>query len=330
MENPKSFLPPGKIAAFIMDKKWRRTQSSQIGFLVGQDFLEELSNYSSMDRYLRLRDTIFMQCEYLQNSLMNMVSVSTNFSLQALDFLLLEVVNWFTRWNLSTSSANTVQSCLTTMLSLILNILQITLTPTKLEYSAVLNCKMINGTYTNLWDIRQLFDYWRSRHDDQDLSDTETQTKLASLSLSICFIRINETAEINLIISNIDQRNQTAIFCLSPKANNSIEQYKIRRTGDPKVCPNSTLFASTNRLYWHYGMDSEQIANFFWQLDGQPADKRQISLQLNSLLREIGIHGATVYLFKHVASTEQARCRLETTKLNFFTHHSVFSRATSN
>ncbi|KAA6377787.1 MAG: hypothetical protein EZS28_026684, partial [Streblomastix strix] len=72
------------------------------------------------------------------------------------------------------------------------------------------------------------------------------------------------------------------------------------------------------------------IANLFWQPHGQPADKRRISLWLNSLLREIGIRGATAYSFKHAASTKLARQGLDTTKLNIFTHHSVFSRATSN
>ncbi|KAA6380346.1 MAG: putative Transposon Ty3-I Gag-Pol polyprotein [Streblomastix strix] len=61
MENPKSFLPPGKIAAFLVDQKWRREECFQPRFQTGQDFLEELSNYSSMDRDSRLRDTTFMQ-----------------------------------------------------------------------------------------------------------------------------------------------------------------------------------------------------------------------------------------------------------------------------
>ncbi|KAA6364169.1 MAG: hypothetical protein EZS28_040304 [Streblomastix strix] len=146
-----------------------------------------------------------------------------------------------------------------------------------------------------MWDIRQLFDYWRSRSDDKDLSDTEIQTKFASLLLSICFIRINETAEINLTVSNINCRNQIAALCISTKANNSIEQYEIRRTGDLK-----------------------------------DDDKRRISLWLNSLLREIGIHGATAYSFKRATLIELAGQGLKTTKLNIFTHHSVFSRAASN
>ncbi|KAA6388842.1 MAG: hypothetical protein EZS28_015631 [Streblomastix strix] len=166
--------------------------------------------------------------------------------------------------------------------------------------------------------------------DNKDLSDVKIQMKLASQLLSICFIRIIEAAEINLDISNIDYRNQTAIKCQSPKAKNSIEQHKIRRSGDPKVSPKSTLFTWLNHLYWHYGMDLEQIANLFWQTDGQPADKRRISFWLNSLLREIGIRGATRHLFKHAASTELARQGLETKKLNIFTHHSIFSTAACN
>ncbi|KAA6388649.1 MAG: hypothetical protein EZS28_015821 [Streblomastix strix] len=158
--------------------------------------------------------------------------------------------------------------------SLIFVIPQITSTPSKLAYRAVLNCKIINRRYSNMWDKRQLFDHQRPRPDDKHLLDTGIQTKLESLLLSIYFIRINEAAGINLVISNITYRNQTVILCLSPKVNNLIEQNEIRRTGDPKVCPNSTLFTWLNRLYWHYGMDPEQIVSLFQQLDGQPSDKR--------------------------------------------------------
>ncbi|KAA6375322.1 MAG: hypothetical protein EZS28_029152 [Streblomastix strix] len=61
MENPKSFLPPRKIAAFLMSLKWRRVEYFQPRFQTGYDFLEKLSNFSSMDRDSRFRDTTFMQ-----------------------------------------------------------------------------------------------------------------------------------------------------------------------------------------------------------------------------------------------------------------------------
>ncbi|KAA6371029.1 MAG: hypothetical protein EZS28_033443 [Streblomastix strix] len=66
------------------------------------------------------------------------------------EFLLLEVINWFIRWNPSASSANTHQYGLNTMLFLILDIPQIALTPSKLAYRAVLNCKIINRRYSNM------------------------------------------------------------------------------------------------------------------------------------------------------------------------------------
>ncbi|KAA6380987.1 MAG: hypothetical protein EZS28_023487 [Streblomastix strix] len=90
MENPKSFLPPGKIAAFLMDQKWGKAESSQPRFQTGYDFLEELSNQSSIDRDSRLRDTNFMQCEHWQNYLTNMVLVLTNYFPQAVDCYLLK------------------------------------------------------------------------------------------------------------------------------------------------------------------------------------------------------------------------------------------------
>ncbi|KAA6403980.1 MAG: hypothetical protein EZS28_000490 [Streblomastix strix] len=77
-------------------------------------------------------------------------------------------------------------------------------------------------------------------------------------------------------------------------------------------------------------IDPNIQATLFWQPEGQPADKCRISPWPNSLLREISIQGATAYTFKYVASTELAIQGLETTQLNIFTHHSVFSRAASN
>ncbi|KAA6379782.1 MAG: hypothetical protein EZS28_024691, partial [Streblomastix strix] len=231
-----------------------------------QHLLTNRQRFETQRHYLYAMRTLAEFCYEYSFSIDQILSISPG-------LFHLEVINWFTRWNPSASFADTLQSLLNTKLSLIFDIPQITSTPSKLVYRAVLNCKIINRRYSNMCDIRQLFDYWRSRPDDKDLSETDIQTKLASLLLSICFIRINEAVEINLSISNIDYRNQTAILCISPKANNSIEQYEIIRTENPKVCPNSTFFTWLNHLYWHYGMHPEQIASLF----GNLMDSQQIN-----------------------------------------------------
>ncbi|KAA6329191.1 MAG: hypothetical protein EZS28_053632 [Streblomastix strix] len=101
------------------------------------------------------------------------------------------------------------------------------------------------------------------------------------------------------------------------------EQFEIRRTGYPKVYSNSTVFTWLNRLYCHFGKDLEHFVNLFMQPYRKAADKRRISLWLNSLLREIGIRGPTAYSFIYAASTAQARQILETTKLNIL-HITVY------
>ncbi|KAA6374124.1 MAG: hypothetical protein EZS28_030348 [Streblomastix strix] len=70
-------------------------------------------------------------------------------------------------------------------------------------------------------------------------------------------------------------------------------------------------------------MDPEHFANIFWLADGQPADKRRISLWLNSILLEVDIRGAVTYSFKHASSIELERHGLETTQLNIFAHHRI-------
>ncbi|KAA6367741.1 MAG: hypothetical protein EZS28_036733 [Streblomastix strix] len=71
-------------------------------------------------------------------------------------------------------------------------------------------------------------------------------------------------------------------------------------------------------------MDPEQFANLFWQPDEQPADKRRISLWLNSILSQICILGTTANSFKHATSIELARQGLNTAKLNILSTRMYF------
>ncbi|KAA6361055.1 MAG: hypothetical protein EZS28_043418 [Streblomastix strix] len=61
MENPKSFLPLGKITVFILDQEWKKDESSQPRYQTVQDFLEELINQQSLDRESRLKNITFTQ-----------------------------------------------------------------------------------------------------------------------------------------------------------------------------------------------------------------------------------------------------------------------------
>ncbi|KAA6367919.1 MAG: hypothetical protein EZS28_036554 [Streblomastix strix] len=71
-----------------MDMKlmMERVESSQLRFQIEYSFLEELSNFLSMDKDLRLRDTTFMQWEHWQNSLTKIIVELTKYYLQTRDF----------------------------------------------------------------------------------------------------------------------------------------------------------------------------------------------------------------------------------------------------
>ncbi|KAA6361227.1 MAG: hypothetical protein EZS28_043246, partial [Streblomastix strix] len=61
MENTKKILPPGKIAAFLLDQKWIIREWSQFTCQIEQDFLEELSNCQSMNKDSRFMDSAYTQ-----------------------------------------------------------------------------------------------------------------------------------------------------------------------------------------------------------------------------------------------------------------------------
>jgi hypothetical protein len=62
-----------------------------------------------------------------------------------------------------------------------------------------------NPRYGNTWDVARLFNHWRARPESHELSIEELQTKLSSLLMAVCFVRMEEMANIDLSLSNIDE-----------------------------------------------------------------------------------------------------------------------------
>ncbi|KAA6376895.1 MAG: hypothetical protein EZS28_027580 [Streblomastix strix] len=138
-ENQKSFLPPGKIAAFLMSQKWQKDRmfltqiQDRIGLSRGaQQLLIDRRRFETQRHYLYAMRTLAEFSYEHGPSIDQLLSISPG-------FLLLEVINWFTRQNPSAFSANTLQSCLNSTHSLIFIILQTALTPSKMAYRAILN-----------------------------------------------------------------------------------------------------------------------------------------------------------------------------------------------
>ncbi|KAA6335328.1 MAG: hypothetical protein EZS28_052978, partial [Streblomastix strix] len=153
-------------------------------------------------------------------------------------FIIPEIMAWFTGQHKTPKSSLNKQSCIKTMLQLIFDREPMHDTPSALTYRAISNCNVVTRKYAHVWDIDILFNHWATQPADQMLTNQDLQIKLASLLLSVCFLRITEISEIDLNLSNFNFQNRTALVTLSPKTTNALEQYEVRRTGILNLCPN--------------------------------------------------------------------------------------------
>ncbi|KAA6320394.1 MAG: hypothetical protein EZS28_054689, partial [Streblomastix strix] len=165
---------------------------------------------------------------------------------QKMPFILTEFMTWLTRTRKTKpSSAMHHTSILNTMLSLIFGTIN-------------------NPRYESTWDINQLFEYWRERPESNLLSNEELQIKLASLLMSLCFVRMEEMANIDLSVSFIDDIENRAAVCIPPIQSVQRERYDVRKTEEPKVCPTETLFVWLTRLREHLQQRPTNIIHLFW------------------------------------------------------------------
>ncbi|KAA6378500.1 MAG: hypothetical protein EZS28_025972, partial [Streblomastix strix] len=88
-------------------------------------------------------------------------------------------------------------------------------TPSALSYRAVSNCNVQTRKYVHVLDIDKVFNDWATQPTDQMLTNQDLQIKLASLLLSVCFLRIIEISEIDINLSIFNFKNRTALVTLS-------------------------------------------------------------------------------------------------------------------
>ncbi|KAA6368765.1 MAG: hypothetical protein EZS28_035709 [Streblomastix strix] len=128
------------------------------------------------------------------------------------------------------SSAKHHASILNTMLSLIFGTVQVSTTVQRLTTHTISIHQINNPRYGSTWDINQLFEHWRERTESKLLSNEELQVKLASLLMLLCFVRMEEMANIDLSVSIIVDQEQRAAVYIPPKQSVQRERYDVRKT----------------------------------------------------------------------------------------------------
>ncbi|KAA6398793.1 MAG: hypothetical protein EZS28_005680 [Streblomastix strix] len=244
-----------------------------------------------------------------------------------MSFTFTEFMTWLTRTNKTKlSSAKHHASILNIMLSLIFGIVQVSATAQRLITHAISNHQISNPRYGNTWDINQLFEHWRERPENNLLQNKELQIILASLLMSLCLVRMEEMANIDLSVSIIDDEEHSAAVSIPPKQSKKRERYDVRRTEDPKVCPTETFFIWSTRLRDHFQQSPTNFILLFWTENWKQEDPRYISTRLEGLVQTLGVQNATANSIRHASSTELEAQGFDGRTINCFTHHTQDSK----
>ncbi|KAA6384237.1 MAG: hypothetical protein EZS28_020236 [Streblomastix strix] len=163
-------------------------------------------------------------------------------------FIIPEVMAWFTVLHKTPKSSLNKQSCLKTILQFILDRELMHDTPSALTYRAISNCNVVTRKYAHVQDIDILLNHQATQQADQMLTNQDLQIKLASLLLSVRFLRIIEISDVDIMHLNFNFKNRTTLVTLLLKTTNALEQHEVRRTGKLNFFPTITLFAQLERL----------------------------------------------------------------------------------
>ncbi|KAA6379924.1 MAG: hypothetical protein EZS28_024550 [Streblomastix strix] len=246
---------------------------------------------------------------------------------QKIPFKHTEFMTWLSRTRKTKpSSTKHHASILNTMLSLIFGTVQVSTTAYRLTTHAISNHQINNPRYGSTWDINQLFEYWRERPESKLLSNEELQTKLASQLMSLCFVRMEEMANIDLSVSIIDDQEQRAAVCTPPQQSVQRERYDVRKTDESKVCPTETFFVWLTRVREHFQQSTTNFIHLFWTENWKRAEQRYISTRLERLVQTLGVQNATANSIRHASSTELAAQGFDGRTINCFTHHTPDSK----
>ncbi|KAA6355199.1 MAG: hypothetical protein EZS28_049274 [Streblomastix strix] len=179
-------------------------------------------------------------------------------------------------------------------------------------------------------DTNQLFKHWRERPESNLISCEELQIKLSSLLMSLCFVRMEEMANIDLSVSIIDDVERKAAVCVPPKQSNERERDDVRKTDELKECPTETFLVWLKRLREHFQQSLTNFIHLFWTENLEQADQRYISTRLERLVQTFGVQNATANSIRHASSTELATQEFDGKTINVFTHHTPNSKMNQN
>ncbi|KAA6402961.1 MAG: hypothetical protein EZS28_001503 [Streblomastix strix] len=246
--------------------------------------------------------------------------------------IITEVLAQFTSVNTSASSALQFLNGFSSMLSLTLDIDLKDNHMLQFTRNAISAHIIIKPKYEDTWNMGILFDYWRGKGSNRNLTNIELQTKHTSYLMTICSMRPAEIEGMSLRQSVICEQTDKVDLRLQPKTKSGLHSHKLPKTRDRTICPRATFFDWLKRIDNKHGRSirDNKYGALLWNEDIIiPAKRGQISLRLKKLLDVMGIKGKQVYSFRHSAATQLVVMGLDETLLYTYTKHARNSKSTN-
>ncbi|KAA6334313.1 MAG: hypothetical protein EZS28_053079, partial [Streblomastix strix] len=146
--------------------------------------------------------------------------------------------------------------------------------------------------------------------------------------MSLCFVRMEEMANIDLSVSIIDDQEHRAAVCILHKLSiqREKERYDVRKTEESKVCPRETFFVQLTRLRKHFQQSPTNFIHLFWTEYWKQADQKYINTRHERLVQTLGVQNAIANSIRHASSTELTAQGFDGRTINCFTHHTPDSK----
>ncbi|KAA6397483.1 MAG: hypothetical protein EZS28_006987 [Streblomastix strix] len=246
--------------------------------------------------------------------------------------IITEVPAQFTSVNNSASSALQFLNALSSMLSLTFDIDLKNNHMFQFTRKAISAYIIVKPKYEDTRNVGILFDYWREKGSNRNLTNIELWTKLTSLLMTIRSMRPAEIEGISVRHTVICEQTDKVDLRLQPKTKSVLHSHKLPKIRDRTVCPIATFFDWLKRIDNKHGRSirNNKYGALWWNEDITiPAKRGQISLRLQKLLDLMGIKGKQVYSFRHSAAAQLVVMGLDETLLNTYTGHARNSKSTN-
>ncbi|KAA6376872.1 MAG: hypothetical protein EZS28_027599 [Streblomastix strix] len=89
---------------------------------------------------------------------------------------------------------------------------------------------ILQPKYEDIWNVEILFDYWRKKGSNRNLTKVETQTKLTSVLMTICSMKPAEIEGISLRHSVICEQTDKVDLRLQQKTKFGLHSHKHQKT----------------------------------------------------------------------------------------------------